>query len=61
MKAIVIILFALCYALVTFFGVGPVLFADGSFNERMITLLVVILIYAVLTIAFRWIWNRMTR
>lgn len=38
------------YALVTMFGLGPVLFADGSLKERMITLAVVIVIYVVLTI-----------
>ena len=34
--------------LVTFFGIGPVLLADGSTTERMITLVIVLIIYAVL-------------
>ncbi|WP_397386602.1 DUF6954 family protein [Paenibacillus roseipurpureus] len=46
------------YALVTFFGLGPVLFADGSQKERMITLLVVILIYVVLTIPLYLIFRK---
>jgi hypothetical protein len=32
----------------TFFGLGPVLFADGTSNERLITLAIVITIYFVL-------------
>jgi fumarate reductase subunit C len=42
------ILMAAAFLLVTFFGLGPVMFADGSNGERMATLAVVILIYAVL-------------
>lgn len=38
--------------LLTFFGIGPVVFADGSMQERMITLFIVILIYIVL--GFLW-------
>ncbi|MRG85855.1 DUF6954 family protein [Salinibacillus xinjiangensis] len=37
--------FLLAYILVTFFGISPVLMADGSFEEQMITLAVVIAIY----------------
>ena len=40
------------YLLVTFFGLGPVLFADGSSAERAITLFIVLLIYAALS--FIW-------
>jgi hypothetical protein len=36
------------FALITFFGLGPVLLADGSTSERLMTLLVVILLYLVL-------------
>jgi len=36
------------FLLVTFFGLGPVLLADGSMGERMATLAVVVPIYAVL-------------
>lgn len=42
------ILFIGAFGFVTFFGIGPVLIADGSFRERMLTLVVVILIYIVL-------------
>ncbi|HEY9060011.1 MAG TPA: hypothetical protein VIO64_05830 [Pseudobacteroides sp.] len=42
------ILMAAAFLLVTFFGLGPVLLADGPDSERVATLAVVILIYAVL-------------
>jgi len=38
---------------ITFFGIGPVLFADGSALERFITLIVVILLYVVLFVVVR--------
>lgn len=55
MKWIISILFLVLYAAVTFFGLGPVLFADGSDAERMITLVFVIIIYIVLTLLLIWI------
>lgn len=55
MKWIIYLIFVLLYLLVTFFGLGPVLLADGSNEERLLTLGVVILIYVVLTVAFlKW-------
>jgi hypothetical protein len=60
MKGFMYTLFVLLYAGVTFFGLGPVLFADGSMQERMITLAVVILIYAVLTVLLV-VWRRWSR
>ncbi len=44
-------------ALVTFFGLGPVIYADGSMSERMVTLAVVIVIYLVIGTLFG-IWLR---
>jgi arginine exporter protein ArgO len=52
MKTLIYIIFIVLYALVTFFGIGPVLMADGSMQERMLTLGIVILIYIALTFAF---------
>ncbi|MDF2986297.1 MAG: hypothetical protein K0R50_1807 [Eubacterium sp.] len=48
MKGIFYTLMGVVFALVTFFGLGPVLFADGTMNERILTLVVVILIYLLL-------------
>lgn len=36
------------FMLVTFFGLGPVIFADGPTSERIITLIIVLLIYTLL-------------
>ncbi|WP_442955945.1 DUF6954 family protein [Paenibacillus sp. MMO-58] len=44
--------------MVTFFGLGPVLFADGSMTERMITLGIVILIYAVIAVAAYFVFRK---
>ena len=52
-RKIIIITFILMYLLVTFFGLGPVLLADGSDQERMMTLGAVLAIYIMLTISFR--------
>ena len=48
MKTVFYIFMGAVFILVTFFGLGPVLFADGSLNERILTLVVVILIYLLL-------------
>ena len=50
-----IVLIALAI-LLTFFGIGPVLFADGSMKERLLTLLVVLVCYALVGIGFYY-WN----
>lgn len=50
--------FGVVYLLITFFGIGPVMFADGSSTERIITLLIVIAIYVIVTLLFRWLLKR---
>ena len=45
---------------ITFFGIGPVLFADGSDQERLITLMVVLLIYA-LWFVLLMLWRRKSK
>ncbi len=54
MKRLIYALLALLYILVTYFGLGPVLLADGTDQERMLTLMVVIAVYAAITILL-WI------
>jgi hypothetical protein len=54
MKIIFYLVISLAFLLVTFFGLGPVLMADGTTTERMLTLLVVVLIY----LALGWIFKR---
>ncbi len=49
------IVFMLLIAIVTFFGMGPVLLADGSMLERAATFAVVVIIYVVLIKLFgKW-------
>jgi len=48
MKIIFYIIISIIFLLVTFFGLGPVIFADGSMSERIITLVVVIVLYFIL-------------
>ncbi|MNN28359.1 hypothetical protein D3C81_1419250 [compost metagenome] len=59
MKWLLYILFALLYLIVTFFGLGPVLFADGSAAERTVTLVVVLLIYVLITLWLRSVLKRL--
>lgn len=54
------IVFIILFALVTFFGIGPVLMADGTLNERIITLAIIIIIYIILIFAFRY-WLKKSR
>ncbi|HHV94986.1 MAG TPA: hypothetical protein GXX37_00695 [Clostridiaceae bacterium] len=61
MKWLIYAVFIIMYLLVTFFGLGPVLLADGTTTERVITFLVVVTIYVLLTIAFRFVVKKMVR
>ncbi|MGE4282735.1 MAG: hypothetical protein AB7G87_03350 [Clostridia bacterium] len=47
--------------LVTFFGMGPVLLADGSITERVLTLAAVIIIYVILIILLKVLLNSQKR
>ncbi|CEG28225.1 DUF6954 family protein [Bacillus sp. B-jedd] len=47
------IFFISLFALVTFFGLGPVLMADGVLKERILTAAVVIAIYVFLSILYK--------
>lgn len=58
-KVIIHLLFAAGYGLLLFFGIGPVLLADGSDSERYLTLATVIALLAVLFGIHRWAIARM--
>ena len=45
--------FIVLLLLVTFFGVGPVVFADGVIQERLLTALIVLIIYLILLYLYR--------
>ncbi|MBP1934285.1 DUF6954 family protein [Ammoniphilus resinae] len=57
-KWLYILVFVILYGLVTFFGLGPVLLADGTFPERLMTLALVIGVYGVITYIFWLILKR---
>ncbi len=54
MKRVLYLIFILLYLAVTLFGLGPVLLADGTMQERMMTLAVVLLLYVIITWALVW-------
>ncbi|WP_026563289.1 MULTISPECIES: DUF6954 family protein [unclassified Bacillus (in: firmicutes)] len=53
MKFLLHFIFIILIALVTFFGLGPVLFADGVLQERLWTAAIVIVIYIILAYLYR--------
>ncbi|PKM94359.1 MAG: hypothetical protein CVU84_09805 [Firmicutes bacterium HGW-Firmicutes-1] len=54
-KIIIYFLFIILYLLVTFFGLGPVLMADGTNMERLYTLMIVLMFYGIITFALIWL------
>jgi hypothetical protein len=48
MRTLLLIITIICLILVTFFGLGPVLLADGGITERLITLGFVVILYVLL-------------
>jgi hypothetical protein len=59
MKWVITGLFFIVYLLITFFGMGPVLLADGQMQERVITLAVVLLLYVGITIIFKIVLKKL--
>ncbi|WP_442593848.1 DUF6954 family protein [Neobacillus sp. D3-1R] len=57
MKWVIYFVFVLLYISVTIFGLGPVLLADGTLQERIMTLGVVLGIYFFLTLLL-YMWRR---
>ncbi|MEC1521653.1 hypothetical protein P9D43_06370 [Neobacillus niacini] len=59
MKLLIHACFIILLLLVTFFGVGPVLYADGVLTERLLTAAVVVILYATIGFlysrAIKWI------
>ncbi len=49
------VILTILLVLLTFFGLGPVLYADGTMLERLVTLLVVIVLYVFLIMAFYFV------
>ena len=53
MKWLIYVIFTILGLLITFFGLGPVLFADGSNAERFTTLAIVLVLYVILIVILR--------
>lgn len=53
MKWFIITVFIILFVVITFFGVGPVLIADGAMQERIITLAIVLLLYVAMSISLK--------
>lgn len=60
-RIILITVFIILILLVSFFGLGPVILADGTWTERMLTLLVVIALYIIILVAFYFINKRIRK
>lgn len=60
MQVLMHVVFAALYLLVAFFGIGPVLMADGSPTERLWTFVVVLAIFVVLIAVHIWLSRRKT-
>jgi hypothetical protein len=60
MKIVLRIVFGIAFLLVAFFGLGPVLMADGMPGERTLTLIVVLLIFAALFAVYKWLKKRIS-
>jgi hypothetical protein len=58
MKIVLRIVFGIAFLLVAFFGLGPVLMADGMPGERMLTLIVVLGVFALLYVVYKWTMKR---
>lgn len=58
MKVILYSILIISFILVSFFGMGPVLLADGSTIERVLTLALVLSLYAGLFLIYRWVRKR---
>lgn len=58
-KTLAYIVLLAAFILVTFFGLGPVILADGSRAERVGTFFVVLILYAILAVLYRIIRNKM--
>ena len=57
-KKIIYVILILLLLIVTLFGLGPVIYADGTDSERMITLLVVVALYVIILFTFYVIHTR---
>jgi hypothetical protein len=60
-KKFIYIILTILLFLLTFFGLGPVLFADGTNTERLYTLLIVVALYLIIFVIFYFVHKRMRK
>ncbi|TDK61448.1 hypothetical protein E2K98_11145 [Bacillus salipaludis] len=46
-------IFIIVLTLITFFGLGPIMLADGSLAERIITAFIVLILYVIIVFFYR--------
>lgn len=54
MRILIIVISTVLFLLLTFFGFGPVLFADGSMQERIITAAIVFILMVGVALLTKW-------
>ena len=54
MRILIIILSIFLFLLLLFFGIGPVVFADGSMQERIITAAIVLILMLGVVLTTKW-------
>jgi hypothetical protein len=59
MKVLLYTVTTVLVALVTFFGIGPAILADGSTTERLMVIAAVIVLYIIIFFAFRVLRKRL--
>ncbi|WP_303861255.1 hypothetical protein [Alkalibaculum bacchi] len=57
MKNIWRIVLVVVFLFVSFFGLGPVLMADGVLTERLMTLFIVLLLYGLIV----YLWKKISK
>lgn len=60
-KYIGYVIFTILFILISFFGLGPVLMADGQTGERILTLIIVLIIYVIWFFALSYFIKKMNK
>lgn len=57
-KKLMTLIFGILYICLGFFGIGPLLLADGSVEEKLFTLVIVVLLFVALSILFFYVLRK---
>ena len=58
MRILIIVISTVLFLLLTFFGFGPVVFADGSMQERIITAAIVLILMISVLLGSKWMLKK---